>query len=153
MRRPMGFSSSATACSTSRSAIWRKWTRDRSGRSSPEASSAARLRATWSRIGLGTTSSTRPSRRAFDARTDLPVRIKSSASAMPISRGSRCVPPAPGMSPSCTSGCPSCVLRSSVAMRYVQARATSRPPPSAAPWIAATIGLRFPSSSSLDIAC
>ncbi len=153
MRRPMGFSSSATACSTSRSAICLRCTRDRSGRSEPEASSAARLRATSSRMGLGTTSSTRPSRRALDGRTDLPVRMRSSASAIPISRGSRCVPPAPGMSPSCTSGCPSCVFRSSLATRYVHASATSRPPPSAGPWMAATIGLRFPSSSSRAMAC
>src|SRR5216683_1235258 len=70
MRRPIGFSSSATVWSTSRSAICRRWTRERSGRRAPEASSDARRRATSKRMGSGTTSSTRPSRRAVDRRHD-----------------------------------------------------------------------------------
>jgi len=161
MRRPTGFSSSATACSTSASAIERstfgnpplKSSLFRCGFSSPAASSAARLRATSSRIAFGTTSSTSPSLRAFDARTDLPARMMSSACAMPMSAGSRCVPPAPGMRPSCTSGWPSWVFLSSVAMRYVHASASSSPPPSAGPWMAAITGFLRPRSSSRCIAC
>ena len=40
----------------------------------------------------------------FAARTGFPVRMRSRACAIPMSRGSRCVPPAPGMTPSWTSG-------------------------------------------------
>ncbi len=58
----------------------------------------------------------------------------------------RVTPPAPGSSPSCTSGKPTTALGSSTTMRWCVARATSRPPPSAAPLIAATTGL--PSVSS-----
>ena len=153
--RPTGLSSRAICWSTSvRNSFGSlSSTLLRSMRSSPSASSRARRRATSTRIALGTTSSTRPSLRAFAARTDLPVRIRSMACAMPISAGSRCVPPPPGMSPSCTSGCPSCVLRSSEAIRYVQARASSSPPPNAGPWMAATTGLRLPRSSSRCSAC
>src|SRR5207244_2393203 len=79
--RPALLASSATACRTSASAIGRstfgspplKSSLVRCGLSSPFASSSARRRATSIRIAFGTTSSTRPSLRAFDARTDLPV--------------------------------------------------------------------------------
>ena len=51
-----------------------------------------------------------PAEAPWPARSVLPVRIMSSAARTPISRGSRWHPPAPGMSPSCTSGRPSCGL-------------------------------------------
>ena len=82
-----------------------------------------------SRMGRGTTSSTRPSLRALDGFTLLPARIRSSAACAPISRGSRWVPPAPGSRPSCVSGRPSAVFGLSVAIRYWQASAHSSPPP------------------------
>ena len=50
--------------------------------------------------------STMPAASALGAGTGLPSVHISSASAAPASRGSRCVPPAPGMMPSSTSGWP-----------------------------------------------
>ena len=61
-----------------------------------------------------TSSSTNPSCIAFLARTFLPVRIISSAACSPTVRGSRWVPPAPGIKPSCTSGNASTVLATGV---------------------------------------
>ena len=60
---------------------------------------------------------------------------------MPIRRGRRCVPPAPGSRPSLTSGRPILALGSSMAKRAWQASASSRPPPSVVPLRAATTGL------------
>ena len=57
----------------------------------------------------------------------------------PISRGSRWVPPAPGMMPSRISGWPT--LAFSPSTRKSAHRASSRPPPSAYPVIAAMTGL------------
>src|SRR5690606_30362842 len=103
-------------------------------------SSRARRRATSASSAGGTTSSTSPRRRARWASTVLPVRTRSSAGAMPIRRGRRCVPPPAGITPSCTSGWPRRVFEWSVAIRYEQASASSLPPPRHAPWIAATTG-------------
>ena len=69
-----------------------------------------------------------------------------SASTMPTMRTERTTPPAPGSRPSCTSGKPTTALGSSTITRWWVARQISRPPPSAAPLIAATTGL--PSVSS-----
>ena len=69
---------------------------------------------------------------------------------MPISRGSRCVPPPPGIRPSVTSGKPKRADGTSAAIRRWQASASSKPPPSAVPFSAATNGL--PPVSSLRIA-
>ena len=52
-------------------------------------------------------SSTMPSDSASAADTTRPVALSSTAATMPASRGSRCVPPAPGTMPSLTSGRPS----------------------------------------------
>ena len=49
--------------------------------------------------------------------SERPVSSRSSARARPISRGSRCVPPAPGSRPRRTSGTPSCGLRRGDAQR------------------------------------
>ncbi|KWC10610.1 hypothetical protein WL46_00925 [Burkholderia ubonensis] len=51
--------------------------------------------------------STRPSASASSALAWRPDSIRSSAAFAPISRGARCVPPAPGSRPSVTSGSPS----------------------------------------------
>src|SRR5204863_31732 len=67
-----------------------------------------------------------------------PVRIISSALPLPMSRGRRCVPPPPGMIARLTSVRPSVAF--SAAMRMSHASASSRPPPSAKPLIAAMIG-------------
>ena len=56
------------------------------------------------------------------------------------------MPPAPGMSPSVTSGKPSWIFESSTQMRQCAASAISNPPPSAVSAITATTGL--PSFSS-----
>ena len=57
-----------------------------------------------------------------------------------MSRVSRCVPPAAGRRPSETSGRPTRTLGASAAMRQSHASASSYPPPSALPLIAATVG-------------
>ena len=60
---------------------------------------------------------------------------------MPSMRTVRTTPPAPGSRPRVTSGKPNCDFGLSSAMRRWQASAISRPPPSAAPFSAATTGL------------
>ena len=69
-----------------------------------------------------------------------------SALTIPSIRTVRVTPPAPGSNPSWTSGNPTTALGSSTTIRWWQASAISRPPPSAAPLMAATTGL--PSVSS-----
>ena len=78
---------------------------------------------------------------ASAAPTNRPVKISSLARLGPISRVSRWVPPAPGMMPSLISGWPS--IASSAAIRMSAHSASSQPPPSAYPLIAATTGLRI----------
>src|SRR5215471_5819959 len=86
----------------------------------------------------GTTRSTRPIRSASAAGTRMPVRMISRALPRPTRRGSRWVPPPPGMMARLISVRPSCA--SSAAMRISQARASSRPPPRAKPRMAAMMG-------------
>ena len=69
-----------------------------------------------------------------------PVRIMSIAFALPTARGSRCVPPAPGMTPSLISGWPNFAVSAAITMSH--SIASSQPPPSAKPATAAMIGLR-----------
>ena len=83
--------------------------------------------------------SMRPRDSACGAATGLPEVTRSIAAGTPASRGTRCVPPAPGMMPSVTSGRPT--RASAVAIRPWAASAISKPPPSAVPWMAATTGL------------
>ena len=64
----------------------------------------------------------------------------SSALAGPTSRGSRCVPPKPGMIPRLISGWPK--LAENPARRTSQAIAISQPPPSASPLTAAIVIIR-----------
>ena len=64
----------------------------------------------------------------------------SSALAGPTSRGSRCVPPKPGMIPRSISGWPK--EAESAAMRTSQPIASSQPPPSAMPLTAAIVIVR-----------
>ena len=90
-----------------------------------------------------TTRSTSPSAAASLAGTRRPDAMSAMARATPTSRGKRCVPPAPGMMPSFTSGSPT--VAPSAASRRSQASANSNPPPSALPLIAATIGCRHAS--------
>ena len=71
----------------------------------------------------------------------LPSASIGSAPCRPSMRTMRTTPPAPGSSPSCTSGRPSLVRGSFTAMRAWQASASSNPPPRAAPSISATTGL------------
>ena len=88
-----------------------------------------------------------PSRAAVAAGRIRPPVMASSAAGTPISRGSRWVPPAPGTMPSVTSGKPMRVP--GAASRTWHPSATSQPPPSATPWIAATIGFSSASISSI----
>src|ERR1700730_1724483 len=64
-----------------------------------------------------------------------------SARALPIRRGRRCVPPAPGMIPSADSVCPMRDRPSSTMIRKSQQSVISLPPPRACPLMAAITGL------------
>lgn len=66
---------------------------------------------------------------------------------MPNIRTVRVTPPPPGSRPSVTSGRPRTLPLTSAAIRWWQASAISRPPPSAAPLMAATTGLPRVSSA------
>ena len=115
--------------------------------SSPPASALARAKATApARRSPSTTASTSPRPCARAAPMGLPERITSSAVSGPVIRGSRWVPPAPGRRPRFTSGSPS--LASGDATRKWQPSATSSPPPSALPEMAATRGFGDASSRS-----
>ena len=93
-----------------------------------------------SRPPCSTQRSTSPAAAASGPLNARPLTISGKAASGPISRGSRCVPPQPGMMPSVTSGRPMRVLGWSVAIRYPQASAHSVPPPKQAPSITATVG-------------
>ncbi len=88
-----------------------------------------------------------PSASASAAGIGSPVTIILSAFSGPTSRGRRCVPPAPGRRPSLTSGRPTRAV--GAATRKWQASANSNPPPSAAPWIAATTGFGIASIAAM----
>ena len=62
------------------------------------------------------------------------------ALALPTWRISRCVPPAPGMTPSLISGWPNLAVSAARMMSHIMA--SSQPPPSAKPATAAMVGLR-----------
>ena len=120
--------------------------RDAIVRAIPSASSRSSSR--------GTTLSTSPQSYAVAASMKSPVMFRYCARPIPTSRGRRCVPPPPGMSPSLISGWPSCA--SSDATRMSQHIASSSPPPRQKPWIAATNGVRaasMPVAELLDPAC
>ena len=51
------------------------------------------------------------------------------ALALPTARGSRCVPPMPGITPSLISGWPNCALSAAITMSHIME--SSQPPPSA----------------------
>ena len=95
----------------------------------------------------GTTRLTRPSSSASSERTASPTRFISRALLAPTRRGSRWVPPKPGMIPSFTSGWPK--TAASAAIRKSQAIATSQPPPKAIELTAAIVATReVPNSRS-----
>ena len=73
-----------------------------------------------------------------------PVSSSSFARPTPTIRGRRCVPPVLGVTASRTSGSPS--LAVSAATRRSQHSASSSPPPSASPSIAAIVGIGRPAS-------
>ena len=108
---------------------------ERRHRGDPRRRARARRRRSRRR---GTTRVTRPSASASRAPIDRPVRISSIARALPIARVSRCVPPAPGMTPSRISGWPK--VASSAATIMSQVIASSQPPPRAKPRTAAISG-------------
>ena len=92
-------------------------------------------------------SSTSPALSASFAGIGSPDRIIGSAFSMPTRRGSRCVPPAPGMSPSLISGRPSRVP--AAATRKWQPMVSSSPPPSGVPCTAAMVGFLMSSISEI----
>ncbi len=114
------------------------------------ASRRASRAAASSRSFASTTASTRPRARALDGRTRWPVRMWPRLSRSPISRARRWVLPAPGSSPSWTSGSANTVFGPSIATRARQTRITSRPPPRAAPATAATNGFGLRSTRSSE---
>lgn len=62
------------------------------------------------------------------------------ALALPMARGRRCVPPAPGRVPIFTSGWPNLAFSAAKTMSHIMAN--SQPPPKATPETAAMTGLR-----------
>ena len=143
------------AAAASKTAIsWRACaglsSRSRTSRSGRRSAAARRANATAAvRRSPVTTSSTRPASCASAAPIGSPERIIAMALSMPTSRGSRCVPPAPGMMPSLISGSPRRV--SGAATRKWQASASSSPPPSGVPCRAATIGLPMASIVAMTL--
>ena len=97
---------------------------------------------------LGASSSTSPMPRAAEARIIEPVSISGMAESVPAWRIERAVPLKPGKMPSRTSGKPSLVESSRVAMRQWQASASSSPPPKQKPWMQHTTGTGMPSMRS-----
>ncbi len=83
--------------------------------------------ASSSKEAAGTMRDTRPARSASAASIVRAVRTRSIALALPTARGSRCVPPAPGMMPSLISGCPNlrAVRRNDEIAHHRQFAATS----------------------------
>ena len=75
------------------------------------------------------------------------VKISSLALAGPISRGSRCVPPAPGMMPRAHSVSP--IFASLPSTRRSHDSASSQPPPNATPSTAAMVGMGRRSTRSM----
>ena len=98
----------------------------------------------------GYTAFTKRMRNASEAGMGLPVRTNCIAYDAPTTRGRRCVPPKPGVMPSVTSGW--ATFAPSPARRISQQSASSNPPPSAYPLIAAMVGTRR-SSSALNALC
>ena len=82
--------------------------------------------------------STSPMARASSALTCRPLQMSSFARARPDEPWQSLCRPSPGITPSSVSGCPDAQL--SAAMRRSHASASSRPPPSATPLIAAMTG-------------
>mmetsp|Transcript_3313 Transcript_3313/g.8180 ORF Transcript_3313/g.8180 Transcript_3313/m.8180 type:complete len:210 (-) Transcript_3313:386-1015(-) len=97
--------------------------------------------------GLSHTASAIPSAWAFLALTGLLVRIISKPACKPTRRGSRWVPPKPGIMPSWSSGRP--MRASGLSTRALHAMATSHPPPRAMPRTAATVGFAPSSKTSV----
>ncbi len=89
----------------------------------------------------GTTSSISFIDRASPTFTVVPLSSICSASPGGIRRATRWVPPAPGKSPTLTSGRPSLVFGLSAATLWWQDSASSNAPPTAVPLSAATNGL------------
>src|SRR5438477_7002670 len=116
----------------------------------PRAYCRAASTARWYTWSAGKTSSTSPMSRASLAGTIRPEKMMSLALDSPTSRGSRWVPPAPGMIPSLISGWPS--RASSAAKRRSAAMASSHPPPRAYPLMAANVTLGI-SSTSENVSC
>ena len=94
------------------------------GRPSAASRSAAALARAFN-SAAGTSSSTRPARRASPAGTSAALKICSTAAGTPTRRDNRAQPPQPGIRPMPTSGNPITVTRASVAMRQWQASASS----------------------------
>src|SRR6267143_2029790 len=87
----------------------------------------------------GTTRLTRPNRSASTALIGSPMRMASMARTFPADRVQRWVPPAPGMMPSLTSGCPNWAVSEATIRSHISA--SSHPPPKAYPLTAAISGL------------
>jgi hypothetical protein len=101
---------------------------------------AATSKASSISLSAGTTRDTRPQASAWVALIQRLVSTMSIALALPMARGRRWVPPAPGTTPMVISGWPNLALSAAMTMSHIIA--TSQPPPSATPPTAAITGLR-----------
>ncbi len=138
---PRAFSSSFLRNATNRARSTRsiRSATELARRSSRLSRTTRRANAMASARASSASSSTTPSSNACRAAIGRPEVIRSKAASGPARRVKRWVPPAPGIRPSLTSGNPTLAVRA--ATRQWQANASSNPPPSAVPSIAATIGL------------
>src|SRR5690606_14517232 len=94
-----------------------------------DAMTVAASMASSSSLSAGTTRETRPARSASSAFIRRAVSTRSMALALPTARGRRCVPPAPGMTPSLISGWPKRAESAAMMMSHIMA--SSQPPPRA----------------------
>ena len=136
-RRPSAKPCFSASMPSSRSPRWETCLIWPSATGACPASLRAHISAVSSSSWSGTTRLTRPSSSASSERIASPIRFISSARLGPISRGSRWVPPKPGMIPSLISGWPK--TAASAAIRTSQAIATSQPPPKAIELTAAIV--------------
>ena len=126
---------------SSRSPLWLTFLISSTASGACPASLRAHASAVSNSSWSGTTRLTSPCSSASCAVIASPMRFISSALWGPTRRGSRCVPPNPGMIPSLISGWPK--IADSAAMRKSHAIESSQPPPKASELTAAIVETRF----------
>jgi len=106
-----------------------------------DATCFATANATSSSCSSGTTLETNPATRASSALKARPVKNKSIAICLPTTRGSRCVPPAPGIAASVISGWQNFAVAAAMTISHISTN--SQPPPAANPLTATITGFEM----------